>query len=75
MNYRVGDVVRMKKPHPCGSSTWKILRVGADFRIKCTGCGRVVMLSRPQFMKNVRGIADSGLGGDADSKSRNRGPA
>ncbi|MDD2202107.1 MAG: DUF951 domain-containing protein [Firmicutes bacterium] len=75
MSYRVGDVVRMKKPHPCGSSTWKILRVGADFRIKCTGCGRVVMLPRPQFMKNVRGIADSGLGGDADSKSGNRGPA
>jgi hypothetical protein len=75
MSYRVGDVVRMKKPHPCGSSTWKILRVGADFRIKCTGCGRVVMLPRPQFMKNARGIADSGLGGDADSKSGNRGPA
>lgn len=67
MSYRVGDVVRMKKPHPCGSSTWKILRVGADFRIKCTGCGRVVMLPRPQFMKNVRGIADSGSGGDANS--------
>ncbi|HHY62813.1 MAG: DUF951 domain-containing protein [Bacillota bacterium] len=75
MSYRLGDIVRMKKPHPCGSSTWEILRVGADFRIKCTGCGRVVMLTRAQFMKDVRGIADSGAGGDVHAESGNRGPA
>lgn len=75
MSYRLGDVVRMKKAHPCGSLTWEILRTGADFRIKCTGCGRVVMLTRTQFMKNVRGLANSGLGGDGNSKSRNPGPA
>ena len=39
LNYEVGDIVKLKKPHPCGSSEWEILRVGADFRLKCTGCG------------------------------------
>ena len=39
--FEVGDVIRMKKPHPCGSSEWEILRVGADFRLKCQGCGLV----------------------------------
>ena len=38
-DYEVGDIVRLKKQHPCGSSEWEILRVGADFRLKCTGCG------------------------------------
>ena len=38
--YEVGDVVRLKKQHPCGSSEWEILRVGADFRLKCLGCGQ-----------------------------------
>ena len=37
--YEVGDIVKLKKQHPCGSSEWEILRVGADFRLKCTGCG------------------------------------
>ena len=37
--FDVGDVIRMKKPHPCGSYEWEILRVGADFRLKCAGCG------------------------------------
>ena len=44
--YEVGDVVRLKKQHPCGSSEWEILRVGADFRLKCTGCGHQIMIAR-----------------------------
>ena len=40
MVYEVGDIVKLKKPHPCGSHEWEILRVGADFRLKCAGCGR-----------------------------------
>ena len=40
--YEVGDIVKLKKPHPCGSHEWEILRVGADFRLKCTGCGHEV---------------------------------
>ncbi len=42
----VGDVLRMKKKHPCGGDRWQVLRVGADFRLKCLTCGRVVMISR-----------------------------
>ena len=44
--YEVGDVVTMKKPHPCGSKEWEILRVGADFRLKCMGCGHQIMIAR-----------------------------
>lgn len=54
--YSVGDVVRLKKPHPCGSYEWEILRVGADFRLKCTGCGHQVMVPRKLVEKNTREI-------------------
>ena len=43
--YEVGDIVTLKKPHPCGSKEWEILRVGADFRLKCTGCGHQIMIT------------------------------
>ena len=42
--YEVGDIVTLKKVHPCGSRDWEILRVGADFRLKCTGCGHQIMV-------------------------------
>ena len=45
-HYEVGDIVKLKKPHPCGSSEWEILRAGADFRLKCTGCGHQIMVAR-----------------------------
>lgn len=54
--YEVGDIVRLKKPHPCGSQEWEILRVGADFRLKCQGCGHQVMVSRRLVEKNTRGL-------------------
>lgn len=54
MDYQVGEKVIMKKNHPCGSSEWEILRVGADFRIKCCGCGHLVMLPRVKFEKAVK---------------------
>ena len=54
--YKLGDIVRMKKPHPCGSSEWEILRVGMDFRLKCQGCGHLVMLPRKKKKKMVRAI-------------------
>ncbi len=63
--YHVGDIVRMKKPHPCGSSEWEILRVGMDFRLKCRGCGHLVMLPRPKFEKGVRQILATG--GEAEN--------
>ena len=45
-HYEVGDIVKLKKQHPCGSNEWEILRVGADFRLKCLGCGHQVMVTR-----------------------------
>ena len=50
--YAVGDIVKLKKPHPCGSSEWEIMRVGADFRLKCMGCGHQVMVPRKLVEKN-----------------------
>ena len=54
--FDVGDVIRMKKPHPCGSYEWEILRVGADFRLKCAGCGHQIMVSRKLVEKNTMQI-------------------
>ena len=54
--YEVGDVVKMKKKHPCGSQEWEILRVGADFRMKCMGCGHQIMISRKLVEKNTEGL-------------------
>lgn len=55
-DYAVGDIVRLKKKHPCGSFEWEILRTGADFRLKCTGCGHQIMISRSLVEKNTRGL-------------------
>lgn len=55
MDFKVGDVVKMKKAHPCGTNQWEILRVGMDFRLKCHGCGHQVMLPRKQVEKSFRG--------------------
>ena len=54
--FEVGDVIRMKKPHPCGSSEWEILRVGADFRLRCQGGGHQVMVPRRLVEKNTKEI-------------------
>ncbi|MEW6307985.1 MAG: DUF951 domain-containing protein [Bacillota bacterium] len=53
--YAAGDVVRLKKPHPCGSYEWQLTRVGIDFGLKCLGCGHRVMISRQKFDRSVRG--------------------
>ncbi|MHB0856499.1 MAG: DUF951 domain-containing protein [Anaerolineae bacterium] len=50
----VGDVVTLRKPHPCGSFEWEVTRIGADIGIKCHGCGRRVMLTRREFNKRVK---------------------
>ena len=52
--YEVGDIVQLKKKHPCGSTEWQILRVGADFKLKCTGCGHEIMVSRTMVEKNTK---------------------
>ncbi len=54
MDYQINDIVYTKKPHPCGSHEWEVIRVGADFKIKCLKCGHIVMLSRVKFEKAVK---------------------
>lgn len=56
MDVRLQDVLVMKKPHPCGSKEWEVLRTGMDFRLKCLGCGHEVMLPRNKAEKNIREI-------------------
>lgn len=56
MEYQVSDVVRLKKKHPRGSFEWEVLRVGADFRLKCMGCGHQIMISRKLVEKNTKEI-------------------
>lgn len=52
--YQQGDIVSLKKAHPCGSHEWEILRMGADIRLKCKGCGHCVMLPRSTFCKRIK---------------------
>ena len=56
MDVRVGDQLQMKKPHPCGSRDFLVLRVGMDFKIRCLGCGREVMLPRLKCEKNIKKV-------------------
>jgi len=56
MDLKIGDVAIMKKPHPCGSMKWQITRIGADMKIKCETCGRVVMLPRLDFLKRIKKV-------------------
>ncbi|KRM92151.1 hypothetical protein FC80_GL000336 [Liquorilactobacillus cacaonum DSM 21116] len=54
--YELHDVVEMKKPHPCGTNNWEIVRLGMDIKIKCTGCGHLVMLPRREFNRKLKKI-------------------
>ena len=56
MDIQLGDVLVMKKPHPCGEKRWLVLRTGADLRIRCLGCGHELMQPRGKVEKNIRSI-------------------
>lgn len=56
MDVRVGDVLELKKGHPCGAKTWHVLRVGMDFRLKCQGCGHELMIPRVRAEKVIKRI-------------------
>ncbi|SFL83026.1 hypothetical protein SAMN04490355_102015 [Pelosinus propionicus DSM 13327] len=56
VRYQIGDIVRMKKNHPCGVALWEITRTGIDFGLKCQGCGRFVLVPRVKFEKGVKEI-------------------
>ncbi len=57
MDLQVGDILTLKKGHPCGSNQWEVLRIGADFRIKCLGCGHQIMIPRKKLEKNIKEVA------------------
>ena len=56
MEYNVGDIVELKKIHPCGSKNWKITRIGVDFKLKCLGCDHVILIERPKALKMIKKI-------------------
>ncbi len=59
MDVKVGDTLIMRKPHPCGSKEFSVLRVGMDFKIRCVGCGHEVMVPRVKIEKNIKEIKNS----------------
>ena len=54
MEYKVGDIVKTKKQHPCGSNEWEIIRVGLDFKLKCQACDHVLMIPREKALKIIK---------------------
>jgi len=56
MDVRIGDILTMKKKHPCGSDMWTVLRIGADFKMRCNGCGHEIMNPRSKVEKNIKKI-------------------
>ncbi|WP_298786778.1 DUF951 domain-containing protein [uncultured Marinococcus sp.] len=56
--FDINSIVEMKKQHPCGANRWRIIRMGADIRIKCEGCGHSVMLPRKEFSKKVKKVLE-----------------
>lgn len=56
MDVNVGNILVMKKPHPCGSKEFEVLRIGADFKLKCLGCSHEIMIPRSKAEKNVKSI-------------------
>lgn len=56
MDIKVGDKLTMKKAHPCGSKQWEVLRIGADFKMRCLGCGHEIMNARSKVEKNIKSI-------------------
>jgi len=62
VDIKVGDILQMKKEHPCGSKEWKALRVGMDFKLRCCGCGHEIMIPRSKAEKNIRKIISAAEG-------------
>ena len=60
MDIQLHDILTMKKTHPCGSERWEVLRIGADFRLRCCGCGHEVMGARSKFERNIKKVERTG---------------
>lgn len=65
VEFNLGDTVQMRKAHPCGSDEWVVIRTGADVKIRCCGCGRIVMLDRAVFEKRMRRVVRPAGGEEA----------
>jgi hypothetical protein len=70
---RMGDVVRMRKPHPCGSDRWEVVRLGADIGIRCEKCARRVLLPRSQFLRQVKALLQAGPEADTPAAGQRLG--
>ena len=68
MLLNVGDLVKMRKAHPCGGDLWRITFVGSDVKMRCETCGRIVMLDRPTFEKRVKKIIEPAAGQNPNGK-------
>lgn len=66
MEYQVGNIVRTKKQHPCGSKLWELTRVGVDFKLKCLGCSHIITLERPKALKIITKKIDNEIKRSAD---------
>lgn len=62
--FELGDIVQMRKPHPCGANEWRVIRMGADIRIKCIKCDRSVMIPRSQFERQMKKVLQKADGGE-----------
>ena len=60
VDFRLGDLVRLRKPHPCGSSDWRVIRLGADIGLRCQGCQRRVLLDRVVLERRLRTFLEHG---------------
>ena len=57
----IGDIIKTRKPHPCGSDEWTVIRTGADIKIKCNKCARIVMLDRDSFLRRRKTVISHGV--------------
>ncbi|GAV25157.1 hypothetical protein ciss_10900 [Carboxydothermus islandicus] len=53
---QIGDIIKLKKPHPCGSYEWEVLKIGIDFRLKCTGCAHIILVPREKIIRKIRAV-------------------
>ena len=70
IKFCVGDIVQMKKKHPCGSDNWEVLQLGSDMRVRCKGCEHITLVNRPKFMKNVKKVLNRDITLDIGIQTR-----
>ena len=70
IQFRIGDIVQMKKKHPCGSQEWEVMQLGSDMRVKCCGCGHIVLIPRPKFLKGAKKVLNRDVTQDTPLDSR-----